>query len=424
MKKLILISFLFTIFLQNSEAQFINNMTDSRRRNMFGRELFIYRMYNMADSTDFSKSRVDFYFGVLNDILTFYKKDKGYEARYEISAIVYDDKEAIAERSVAGRINVQDYDETNLRSDPSRHSFSISLDPGDYKVLVKITDSESGEAIEKEEQLNLKDFSDKKLHIGDPVFTDSINCSSTKPVYRPNLANSFNDINSDFAVYVEMYPPQNSAKMKTDFIVHNSEGEKLFLSPKEYTLDNDSQIIRECINLRDYLSQPGEYYLNINAQAGKHKESIRRAFHVFWGNLEMRDNNLTIAIEQLALVGNKKTIDSMRNAAEKQKKVLFDRFWERRDPTPETRTNELKLEFYRRVDFSNKNFTEISSRRPGWRTDRGRIYIKYGPPSDVSRHDMEMNMPATEVWNYDRLDRKYIFVDHERNGVFRLVKVE
>ncbi len=390
---------------------------------MFGRDLFAYRIYNMADSTDMSKSRIDFYFAVVNDILTFYKKDGGYKARYEISAIVYDGKEAIAERAVTGRANVQDYKATNLRTNPSMHSFSMSIKPGNYKVVIKITDVESGKAVEKEEKINLKDFSGNKLRIGDPVFVDSIDCSMKKPKYLPNLKNSFNDINSDFAVYVEIYPPRKS-KVKADFVVHNSAGKKLFLSPKEYSIENSASVIRECIHLRDYLTKPGEYYLDIKARAGDQTASVRDAFHVFWGNLEMLDNNIDIAIEQLALVGNKKTVDSMRNAPADQKKILFDQFWEQRDPTPDTRKNELKLEFYRRVDFSNKNFTEISSRRPGWQTDRGRIYIKYGPPSNVARHDMEMNMPATEIWTYDRLGRKYIFVDHERNGIFRLVKIE
>ena len=55
-------------------------------------------------------------------------------------------------------------------------------------------------------------------------------------------------------------------------------------------------------------------------------------------------------------------------------------FWLRRDPTPGTAENEFKEEHYRRLAYANEHFAyEI----PGWKTDRGRVYIVYGPPSDI-----------------------------------------
>ena len=58
-------------------------------------------------------------------------------------------------------------------------------------------------------------------------------------------------------------------------------------------------------------------------------------------------------------------------------------FWQRRDPTPGTPENEFKAEHYRRIAYANEHYaTKIS----GWKTDRGRIYITYGPPDEIEDH--------------------------------------
>jgi GWxTD domain-containing protein len=62
---------------------------------------------------------------------------------------------------------------------------------------------------------------------------------------------------------------------------------------------------------------------------------------------------------------------------EKARHEFIEEFWAKRDPDPETEENEFKNEFYRRIDYANKHFNEGI---PGWKTDRGRIYIYMGPP--------------------------------------------
>ena len=56
-------------------------------------------------------------------------------------------------------------------------------------------------------------------------------------------------------------------------------------------------------------------------------------------------------------------------------------FWERRDPTPDTTENEFKEEHYRRIAYSNFHFADTL---PGWKTDRGRVYIVFGPVREMS----------------------------------------
>ena len=62
---------------------------------------------------------------------------------------------------------------------------------------------------------------------------------------------------------------------------------------------------------------------------------------------------------------------------------FIEQFWLQRDPTPGTPENEMKEEHYRRIAYSNNRFAESVA---GWQTDRGRIYIVYGPPDEIESH--------------------------------------
>jgi len=62
---------------------------------------------------------------------------------------------------------------------------------------------------------------------------------------------------------------------------------------------------------------------------------------------------------------------------------FIEAFWQRRDPTPDTEENEYKEEHYRRIAYSNEHF---AAGIPGWKTDRGRMYIMYGPADEVDSH--------------------------------------
>ena len=66
-----------------------------------------------------------------------------------------------------------------------------------------------------------------------------------------------------------------------------------------------------------------------------------------------------------------------------EREQFIENFWARRNPEPGSEVNTFKEEFYRRVAYANEHF---SSGEPGWKTDRGRIYIMWGPPDEVDSH--------------------------------------
>src|SRR5215510_5522416 len=68
---------------------------------------------------------------------------------------------------------------------------------------------------------------------------------------------------------------------------------------------------------------------------------------------------------------------------DEERDQFIEQFWLRRDPTPDTLENEFKEEHYRRIAYANERF---ASGIPGWKTDRGQIYIKFGAPTQIDAH--------------------------------------
>jgi GWxTD domain-containing protein len=93
---------------------------------------------------------------------------------------------------------------------------------------------------------------------------------------------------------------------------------------------------------------------------------------------------------------------------------FIQQFWERRDPTPGTEENEFKAEHYRRLAFANSHFT---AGLPGWKTDRGRMYIQYGAPDEIESHPAGggYQRPAAEgggeTSTYPFEDWRYRFIE-------------
>jgi GWxTD domain-containing protein len=80
---------------------------------------------------------------------------------------------------------------------------------------------------------------------------------------------------------------------------------------------------------------------------------------------------------------------------DEERDQFIEQFWLRRDPTPDTVENEYKEEHYRRIAYANEHF---AAGKAGWRTDRGRIYIVFGPPDEIDAHPSggQYNRPVEE----------------------------
>jgi GWxTD domain-containing protein len=96
------------------------------------------------------------------------------------------------------------------------------------------------------------------------------------------------------------------------------------------------------------------------------------------------------------------------------KDAFIEEFWKRRDPEPGTERNEYKVEYEGRLEKAGALFR--GEGRPGWLTDRGRIYVLFGPPSERLTYPMDASGYCREVWYYGAFP--VIFIDDSCSGNF------
>ncbi len=96
---------------------------------------------------------------------------------------------------------------------------------------------------------------------------------------------------------------------------------------------------------------------------------------------------------------------------EEAKRRFLIEFWQKRDPDKTTPINEMKIEYFKRVEYANRHFSV--GNKEGWRTDRGRVYIMYGPPDEYERHPSEVDSKPYEIWYYHNIEGgvEFVFVD-------------
>lgn len=146
-------------------------------------------------------------------------------------------------------------------------------------------------------------------------------------------------------------------------------------------------------------------------------------------------NWLSKDVEYIITSDEKKAYKALKTDEEREN--FIENFWRRRDPDPDTEENEYREEYYERIAYANEHF---ASGIPGWKTDRGRIYITFGKPDSIESHPSggAYDRPSYEgggstttypfeTWFYRHLDNvgdgiEIEFVDPTGTGEYRIAR--
>ena len=161
----------------------------------------------------------------------------------------------------------------------------------------------------------------------------------------------------------------------------------------------------------------------------KREAKLRKELETPYRKWLSEDVNYIITDEE------RKSFKNMQTDEEREQ--FIEGFWMRRDPTPDTQENEYKEEHYRRIAYANERF---ASGIPGWKTDRGMIYISFGPPDEIESHPSggtyerpyEEGGGTTSTYPFEKWRYRYLqgvgnqqdiqieFVDKTMTGEYRM----
>jgi GWxTD domain-containing protein len=170
-------------------------------------------------------------------------------------------------------------------------------------------------------------------------------------------------------------------------------------------------------NVRDLFL--GSYTLELEIREGDRKFRTQRTFEVETLGMPHGQNYQTL-VEILSNIATGEEYQRLRKAeSDSARAAEWERFWARRDPTPDTPRNEAMIEFFSRVRYANAHFA--GQLGAGWRTDQGRVYIRYGAPDQIEDRAATYYDPPLQIWHYYTLARDFVFADREGFGRYELL---
>jgi GWxTD domain-containing protein len=363
-------------------------------------------------------SRVDVYIQVPYKNIRFVKSPQGFTAKYSITASVYDSNatKLIVEKTWNETINVIDYNATTSKENYNLSKRYFDLAAGVYKIKTLLTDKDSKQEATGENVFVVKDYSNS-ISISDLLL---ISRSDSKNNIIPNVSRNYPSSKNKLQVYYEIYLKDSVAEdVKINYSVLNSENKSIHTESENKNLKSGTNQI--LFALQEFQLDLGVYSLKVSVvdSAGKEITNSIKSFYSHWRGLPLVIKDIDKAIAQTVYIASPEELSYMEDGENIQDKTKrFLEYWKKKDPSPNNDENEIFNEYFRRIIFSNDNFSNYTE---GWRSDRGMVYTILGPPNNVDRHPFEYDSKPYEVWEYYDLNRNFVFVDQTGFGDYRLV---
>jgi GWxTD domain-containing protein len=137
----------------------------------------------------------------------------------------------------------------------------------------------------------------------------------------------------------------------------------------------------------------------------------------------MSDERVELEFQMCKFIASSDEVDkfNMLSQLEAKQRFLYT-FWKSRDPDLKTPINENRIEFLKAIEHAN-TFFSVGDAQSGWKSDRGRVLLKYGFPSQRDEFPADNINRAYEIWHYDYLQGgvRFYFVDILGYKNFQLV---
>jgi len=351
------------------------------------------------------------------DRISFLKQNDEYVAKVSISLELKDSVTNEIIRSGEMRtITVNAFDETLNRNNAMQSLLELQLKHKTYLATITLTDLQ-----------NNKDIASQKIRVNfnnlKPEFFLIKETNDKFYLVNERKTIPFTSSNYSLLVHSAAVSPQSEMKIscisQTDTLQFSSTS----IAGDDFSFKQDSMGIVLQPNKKE-----GNYFLFKNISQSlpegryvvKSNDTEVAAFEVRWWDKPFSLQNPVSALKALSIIESKTVVDSLKdNFGKNWYSILFS-YWQKHDPTPSTKFNELLSEFYQRADYVLRHYSNFSN-IDGLSTDRGKVFVKLGAPTKIDQRAAE-NGKMLEIWFYKELNKTFLFKDVTGNGNFILVK--
>lgn len=377
------------------------------------------------------KTYQEIYISFANYQLTYRQKDNKFLAGYQITVLINDTSGALVDEKnwknfsqVDSLAQIEDLTTLELAG--------FLLFPGTYSVEIVLQDLESKAVGSTEKSMKVDAFGTDKIELAGIEFARSIKRSESKNQFTksaveviPNPSRVFGIESPFIYFYTEAYnialDSVSSGNVIKEYYLNDFNGNELKSSRKEVKTKGNSAVWADKINVLDLVS--GKYLLQLkitdkNAGISAERESefwIHNPFKTL-SLAQYREEDIDEFRAQIMYLIEQKELGIFDQLNVRAKIKYINDYWRGQDP--DFRTEHLKRFYAAQQRFDSPSL-------PGWKSDRGRIYIMYGLPDEIEREPAGMDTRAYEVWTYERLEQQgqvhFVFCDFGVFGNYRLI---
>lgn len=351
-----------------------------------------------------------------NSALRFQRDEAGFVARYDVQLIFSRDSQEVRTVNARETVRVPTFAETGRTDESVVYQTAVTLPPGVYEVLVRARDGSGGNGFQAVDTLEVPVFDGVTRRFSPPVFVyraEGRTSSERAPelILNPRHMTSYGGLAP--RVYLESYGGTDGRSLVLRILDEDSK--EVWQTRVSFESEEDG-VRYALVDLPASLLPLGRLWVEARVEG---EEVAERAPLLVTISDEWMVNNFDEILPFLAYIAHREELDTLRTTTGAERIAAWDRFWARRDPVPATPVNEFREQFFERVRAATIYFSE--SGRPGWRTDRGEVYIVLGAPDQMyerwTTDRRNSGRPNVIDWVYERgpMGRMVLtFVD--RNG--------
>ncbi len=350
-------------------------------------------------------------------------EEGGWQADYEvIVGFEAEEGESPPERRWERDVRVATFDETLLTGETIVFQAELGLLPGEYETTITVRDRNADDASRGKMSISVPPVAGAAL--GEPVPLRIYRPGESGGEFVVNPAHTYTTAPTDFEylMQAEGLDPAATYTLVAQ-IVPQEDGEPAGRWSGTVTPEADGTV-RHFGTIENQAAQFGEYRLDVSLEAADGSALANASTPLLVaGSGGWIAENWDDALSLIKYEATSGEMDILEDVEGEQARIeAWNCFWRIRDPVPATAANEGMAEYFRKVLIANANWQ--SALRPGYLSDRGRVFITIGPPDDVNQRPVPSGSSAYEVWTYYRYNFQILFVDRIGFNNYQLESID
>ena len=348
--------------------------------------------------------------------LQFVKEGDSYSAYYQASLSIRDKKGKDIEHIIwSDSIQVDLYSDTRSMMKNKKHFTEFNVPIGNrYEVVGELQDLDTRKKGILRKNIDLRSLG-KKPSLLSPIFMlDLPGDWGFNKDKIPTRGYRVKEIGLGVDLKISGFVDKGDYEINI-FLTNGTANDSLI---QKFTGDGRSGYFSENIFIPSVKFNSLKNDFRISLFQGKKVDEQEISFSRYKPGISSYVDDVEMAIKQMRYILSNDERKELKTRLKEDKEQLFFQLWKGRDPTPDTEYNELMDEYFQRVEYVNEHF---SGWQPGWETDRGMIYILFGPPDEIQRSNpTASNSAIYQIWNYYKINKQFVFRDQNGFGDYRL----